>query len=241
MDLSTRHLPTDGKLIVIEGIDGSGKSTLAKQIISYLQNNGYVVQQIRRYMLPELTRLWYRLVEQDIASQEIGINLAVADYFSGLERYIKPALQNGEIIVADRYFYSHMIYFGLRGVNLGRIKKMFYDAVSPDIVFYMSVSIDEAIKRLRTRMQPNFWEAGLDYQLGMSIGEAYKTFQETPSGQQKQLLEEKFRNHHSHALSLYPKLLPIEQTFYLDAHLPTDELMQTCLRKLDRILPLHVH
>lgn len=228
-----------GKLIAIEGIDGAGKSTLAQYIVTYLQEQGHTVIYINRYMLPELTQLWFRLVEQDIADQEIGVNLAVADYFIGLQQIIYPALSNGGIVLADRYFYSHLVFFGSRSVDIQRFKRMFSGARVPDIIFYVSISVDEALSRLRPKSKPNFWEAGLDLRLAARISEAYVLYQKLPADQQRQLVEQHFLEHQPRLLELYPEVLPSSLTCSVDGRRPSTEQAQLCIQKLKHIFTMH--
>lgn len=105
-----------GKLITIEGIDGSGKSTIAKILKQQLKNNPDVV------FTREPTGEWigeavYRAIHSEI-DPLAELFLFIADHADHLSRTIRPALENGRIVISDRYSDSRYAYQGatLQGI-----------------------------------------------------------------------------------------------------------------------------
>jgi len=63
------------------------------------------------------------------------------------QRVIKPALERGEIVIADRYIYTAFARDAARGLDATWVRNLYHPAVQPDIVFYLHISPEEAVKR----------------------------------------------------------------------------------------------
>ena len=107
-------------LIAAEGIDGAGKTTLLDRLADDLEARGRRVVRVRRYILQEITDIWWRLVEADVIDQRGTALLAAADYELGVRKLIRPALDDGAVVLADKYVYSHYVYFHRRGTRARR-------------------------------------------------------------------------------------------------------------------------
>lgn len=110
-----------GLLITLEGIDGSGKSTAARLIAARLQA---VMPQQKIILTAEPTRgaagriLKAQLSkpgesEPSIARRMEELFLFMADHADQLERLIYPSLNEGAIIISDRYADSTAAYQGV--------------------------------------------------------------------------------------------------------------------------------
>jgi dTMP kinase len=227
---------SNGKLVAIEGIDGAGKTRLVQHLAPHLETKGLQVKIVNRYMVSELTELWHQLVNANAIDQSGAAILAAADYSVGLKRYILPALTTNKIVLSDRYFYSHIVYFASRGVSLEELQKIFYGALVPDLIFYIDISAETALDRLRTKMKPDFWECGLDYRLGAKIGQAYHNYQRKRL--QNEVLDHHFLEHQSLAPDLYAEILPKEVTCTLNGHLAPSDLLGHCVQELINRLDL---
>jgi len=110
-----------GFFITFEGIDGSGKSTQIKSLAKSLKNFGFDIiitrepggsvggEEIRNLLLQGDINRW---------SAETEILLFTAARRDHLERIISPALQNGKIVICDRFTDSTRMYQGMRGPKL---------------------------------------------------------------------------------------------------------------------------
>jgi dTMP kinase len=223
-------------LIAVEGIDGAGKTTLVQRLVKHLRDHGEEVKCVTRYMIPELTQLWHHLVEQDAVDQTGAAMLALSDHCIGLERCIRPALNAGQFVVADRYYYSHLVHFSSRGIDLAYLQTQFSTALVPDVVFYVAISPNAALHRLRPKMKPDFWEAGLDYRLGLRIGQAYRTYQN--GWPTRDVVEEQFLAEQAHALRVFPEILPQHVTCVVDGDASPEDIARLCTSELDRALSL---
>ncbi|GIV96259.1 MAG: thymidylate kinase [Herpetosiphonaceae bacterium] len=222
-----------GRLIVFEGIDGAGKSSLIQGVAEHLSKQGIASTTITRFMLPELTSLWGQIVADDLVDPVSAATIAIADYFVGLERVIKPAIERGVTVLADRYYYSHIAFFHARGIDLHWLQACFRTALTPDIVFFIDISIPQALERLRPKNKPDFWEAGLDYRLNMRIGQAYAYYQQNPL--EKARIEEYFSEHQQRIVTTYKQILP-QSTYWLDGSKTHEALAQECRQILTEFL-----
>ena len=114
-----------GHLITLEGIDGSGKSTAAKHIASRLAK----IMPARRMVLTaepttgEVGRILRAEManacgETSAAKQMQELFLFMADHANHLTKTVLPSLQEGAIVLSDRYADSTTAYQGvtLRGI-----------------------------------------------------------------------------------------------------------------------------
>ena len=215
-------------LIAAEGIDGAGKTTLLDRLAADLESRGRQVVRVRRYILREITDIWWRLVESDVIDQRGTALLAAADYELGVRNLIRPALEDGAVVLADKYVYSHYVYFHRRGLALDELKAMFGDVLVPDAVLYLTLPIDRSLARLR-RMgdKPDLLEAGLDHRLGLSIGQAFRRY--GLGGAPQELRESHYVDEHAHDEQVFAHVLPPTVTHAIDGTLTRDEIFAAAL------------
>jgi len=147
-----------GTFICIEGIDGSGKTTQTRQLVKNLRrkgidaiytaepSSGKVGRLIRRYILDRKKRV-------AIALEAL---LFAADRVEHVETEIKPALENGKVVVCDRYIYSTLAYQGAEGLDLKWIELINRFALAPDIALFLDIPpniVEKRLKRKRSVME----------------------------------------------------------------------------------------
>lgn len=218
-------------LIAAEGIDGAGKTTLLDRLADALEARGRRIVRVRRFMIPEITDVWWRLVEADAVDQRGTATLAAADYELGVRRLIRPALDDGAVVLADKYVYSHFVYFERRGLRRGELEAMFDDVLVPDLVLYLTLPVATSLERLR-RMgnKPDLLEAGLDHRLGISIGEAFRRY--GLGGAPVELRESHFVEHHACDEEILAQVLPRAVTHTLDGRLSRQEVVAAALERV---------
>jgi dTMP kinase len=221
--------PTAGRLVAIEGIDGAGKSTLVAALARRLRQSGHRVATVTRYMIPDLTKLWRKLVDADAVDQASAATLAAADHWLGTIQHLQPKLMSGSYVLADRSYYSHLVCFSIRGVEVERLTRLFSFAIRPALIVYLSIPPATAERRLRQKNKPDFWEAALDFTEGLTIGAAYRRYAGQVSAD---LLLRRYRETQRKAMDAYRDLLPPERTLILDGELPADELADRSLRAI---------
>ena len=136
-------------LINLEGIDGCGKSTQCKLLKEKFQEKNENV-----IVLKEPTngkygvKLWEMLKGQRKATTEEILHLFVMDRKEHVNEKISPALNDGKIVLMDRYYYSTMAYQAAAGIDVDRIRKDNEFAPKPDIVLIFDLPVDLAMKRV---------------------------------------------------------------------------------------------
>lgn len=103
----------EGKLIVIDGVEGSGKSTQAKLLTDYLNSTGYNAIQVDEPGTTEISKEIRQVLlhKKNIKmSMRAELMLFMAARAQLVEEVIRPALQRGQTVVADRYVSSTLAY-----------------------------------------------------------------------------------------------------------------------------------
>jgi len=137
-------------LINLEGIDGCGKSTQSKFLVKKFEENNE-----KTIILKEPTngkygkKLWEMLSGKREATTEQILDLFVMDRKEHVKNKINPALNEGKIVLMDRYYYSTMAYQAAAGIDVNRIRKDNEFAPKPDIVLIFDLPADLAMKRVR--------------------------------------------------------------------------------------------
>jgi dTMP kinase len=137
-------------LINLEGIDGCGKSTQSKFLVKKFEENNE-----KTIILKEPTNgkygkmLWEMLSGKRKATTEQILDLFVMDRKEHVKNKINPALNEGKIVLMDRYYYSTMAYQAAAGIDVNRIRKDNEFAPKPDIVLIFDLPADLAMKRVR--------------------------------------------------------------------------------------------
>jgi dTMP kinase len=156
-------MDTEGNLLLItlEGIDGSGKSTLH-----------LALQELLADLDPVFTRepgaTWVGdAVRRAIAEQIDPVTeatLFVADHAAHLAKVIRPALEEGKIVISDRYSDSRYAYQSvtLQGIIKdpeGWLLAMHNGwSIVPDKTFLCVLPVDNALARLKPQGEREHFE-----------------------------------------------------------------------------------
>ena len=140
--------------IVFEGIEAAGKSTQAKLLADYLQSIGKEVVLTREPGGTKLGREIRKILlnPENLIPPIAELLLYEADRNIHVNNLIKPALENGKVVISDRYIYSTLAYQGYaRGLDINLIKQLnqlAIENVKPDIVFLLDIPVELSLKRL---------------------------------------------------------------------------------------------
>ena len=75
--------------------------------------------------------------------------LFAADRVEHVENEVLPALNEGRLVISDRYIYSSLAYQGAAGLSLEWIKKVNEHALKPDLAVFIDVDPKTAMQRLK--------------------------------------------------------------------------------------------
>ncbi len=167
-----------GFFISFEGIDGSGKSTQIQHLAKYLETLGFDViitrepggstggEEIRNLLLQGEVDRW---------SAETEILLFTAARRDHLERIIAPALEDGKIVICDRFTDSTRMYQGMRGPSLRNLVELLNDKIikwDPDLTILIDINPETSLKRAKSRktVEERFEDFGVELQMKMRQG-----------------------------------------------------------------------
>ena len=143
-----------GLFITFEGADGCGKTTQIKLLDEYLRQKGIETLLTRE---PGAKGLGVKLREILLNYDgEVSPNcesfLFLADRAQHVDCIIKPAIQEGKVILCDRHTDSTVVYQGYgRGLDLERINYLNNIATSglkPDLTIVFDIDIETSMKRV---------------------------------------------------------------------------------------------
>ncbi|MBR2066760.1 MAG: dTMP kinase [Solobacterium sp.] len=149
-----------GLFITFEGPDGSGKSSVSKAVCARLQEEGYPVIYTR-----EPGGIGSDIAEKirslilDVNNQAMDAKTEALLFAAGRRQHlidvILPALEEGKVIISDRYIDSSMAYQGY-GRGLGReavmeINQFAIENCMPDKTIFFRVEASTGLARLKLR------------------------------------------------------------------------------------------
>jgi dTMP kinase len=138
-----------GKFIVFEGIDGAGLTTQAELLEKHLKNKKYEVvltKEPTNNLIGGIIRA--ALKKEWITSNRTLQLLFSADRAHHLEKEIIPALENGKIVISDRYFISTIAY-GMIELEKEWLKVLNSKFLLPDIIFIIDIPVEVSIERIK--------------------------------------------------------------------------------------------
>lgn len=136
--------------IVFEGIDGSGKTTLCNMISELLVQRGFRVKQLTE---PSRSRIGFLLREEmkESSLSQLSISLLfAADSYDIQTQREKHYNQEYDYIISDRNFLSTLAY-QMTEVDIDWLVNLHKYIVEPDRLFFLDVSVNDAIGRIGQR------------------------------------------------------------------------------------------
>ena len=184
-----------GLFISFEGLDGSGKTTQMRRLAKRLRARGHVVLET---VEPGGTEIGgkIRQVLLDAANQELSPTAELLLYFASraqnVDERILPALRRGEIVLADRFTDSTLVYQGC-GRGLGAETVLALDRIAcrglkPDLTLLVDIDVETSLARARARnaAQPA-GETRMDEQSLEFHRKVYEAYQALAAGEPERI------------------------------------------------------
>ncbi len=154
--------PAPGLFVVLEGIDGAGKSEQARRLAAWLRERGERVVETREPtngVWGQRYRAWARGDVQ--AEPEEVLRFFVEDRREHVARVIGPALEEGAIVVCDRYLASTLAYQAAQGLERDHVaKRMERERFpQPDLALWLRLPVAQALERLGPTAHERFERA----------------------------------------------------------------------------------
>jgi dTMP kinase len=151
-------MATRGLFITFEGMDGSGKTTQMHRLAARLRGLGRKVLETAE---PGGTPIGMKIrrILLDAANQELSPTTEVLLYFASrsqnVDEWIAPALDRGEIVLADRFTDSSLVYQGC-GRNLGvetivALERIACRGLKPNLTLLVDIDAETSLARARAR------------------------------------------------------------------------------------------
>lgn len=140
--------------VVLEGVEGSGKSTQARLLSEWLEG-ARIAHVLTRE--PGGTRVGEEIRRALLHGGDVPprteLLLMVAARAAFVDQVVRPALERGEVVIADRYELSSLAYQGYgRGVPLDDVRSVntfATDGLQPDLTILLDLDPQEGAARRR--------------------------------------------------------------------------------------------
>jgi dTMP kinase len=146
--------PSPGLFVVLEGVEGAGKTTQARLLAEWLAEEGIPHRLARE---PGGTPVGEAIREVLLERREAGLRpetellLMLAARAAYVREVVRPALDEGRVMVSDRFELSTFAYQGVgRGLGLDETRRLNAFATGglrPDLTVLLDIPVDEGRAR----------------------------------------------------------------------------------------------
>lgn len=203
-----------GVFITLEGPDGSGKSTIIKEIADYLSKKKIDYIMTRE---PGGTHIGedIRSIILDNKNTNMGAETEALLYSASRSQHVHekiiPALEDGKLVVCDRFLLSSLAYQGVgRGLGIEEVKSINdfgLRGISPDLILFFHIDPEISLKRKTAELKGDRLE---------KEGEGF---------------HKKVYQGYMKLLDLYPDNIKI-----IDARKTIDEVVKQCIDEIEELL-----
>jgi dTMP kinase len=168
-----------GLFLVLEGVEGAGKTTQAGLLTDWMRRLGVPVTATREpggTAVGEAIRaVLLDRAELDMPA-ETELLLVLAARAAFVEQVVRPALERGDVVLADRFSLSTLAYQGYgRGLELERVRALDAFArggLEPDLTLVLELAPEEGTRRQRAagKGRDRMERAGDDFHARVSAG-----------------------------------------------------------------------
>ncbi len=140
--------------ITIEGSDGSGKTTQGTILEDYFRSRGRKViltkePDYQTDIGDRIRRILYN--ELPMPSPKEFQKLYIENRREHIDNVVRPALQDGQIVIGDRYFYATFAHALLDTDDIEDLIELNNDFINPDLAITILAKPETCIKRLKEK------------------------------------------------------------------------------------------
>ena len=143
--------------ITFEGPEGSGKTTIMQAVADKLQQDYKIVMTREPGGVKTGEKIRELLLDGDAMDERTEALLFAASRREHLVGKVMPALENGNIVLCDRYIDSSLAYQGYaRGIGVEEVKAINEFAINglyPDLTIYLDVSVEVGRERIVSNLR----------------------------------------------------------------------------------------
>ena len=197
-----------GLFIVMEGPDGSGKTTQINLLKEYLEEAGYeclITREPGGTVIGEDIRQLILNPEHKEMSPVTEMLLYAASRAQLVHEVIGPALEEGKIVISDRFVDSSIVYQGIaRKLGISTVSVVNAPGIGiyrPDGIFFIDLSEAEGLRRKKEQKNLDRMEQeGIDFH--HMVSEGYRKVlsgrpevMKIDGGRSIDTIQKKIRNH----------------------------------------------
>lgn len=141
-----------GALIAFEGIDGSGKTTQAALLVERLCKELFSVVKTKEPTSGPWGQKIRASKTQGRMAPELELHAFLNDRREHVADLLLPSLDQGAVVVVDRYYFSTVAYQGARGLGVAKLladNEVF--APRPDLIVHMRIDPKTGLRRVASR------------------------------------------------------------------------------------------
>ena len=197
-----------GLFIVMEGPEGSGKTTQINLLKEYLEEAGYeclITREPGGTVIGEEIRQLILNPEHKEMSPVTEMLLYAASRAQLVHEVIGPALEEGKIVISDRFVDSSIVYQGIaRKLGISTVSAVNAPGIGiyrPDGIFFIDLSEAEGLRRKKEQKNLDRMEQeGIDFH--HMVSEGYRKVlsgrpevMKIDGGRSIDTIQKKIRNH----------------------------------------------
>nr|MDO8079877.1 dTMP kinase [Candidatus Freyarchaeota archaeon] len=136
-----------GNFIVLEGIDFSGKTTHSNKLVNWIKSKNYRVVATEEPTEGSIGKIIRNYLHFGGGSPAVHSLLFAADRVEHIEKVIKPLINEGVIVISDRYVESSIAYQAAEGLEVEWIETINRFAIEPDLTILLDIDPEVALAR----------------------------------------------------------------------------------------------
>lgn len=156
--------------VTFEGCEGCGKTFQSKALFKRFSSAGisaWLTYEPGGTPLGDEIRRLVKRQRLDVISPEVELLLFATCRFHLVNKVIRPRLEEGKIVICDRFSDSTTAYQGYgRGIDLdivGTINSLATQGIKPDLTILLDIPVREGLVRKKGGGKDRFEGEGLDF------------------------------------------------------------------------------